>query len=95
MIRFVPRTALLVGFVVTLWAVGGCGGGGGGSHSTGESLVGRYLVLLCHESSAGPRVVTTRAAGLPLEQGAGKPEVHRGDGRWHMAFRPHRERPAA
>src|SRR5262249_42039441 len=33
----------LVGFAVALWAIAGCGGGGGGSHSSGPSLVGRYL----------------------------------------------------
>ena len=65
------------------------------SYATDDYIWAPFLVLLCHESSAGPRVMTTRAARLPLEQGAGEPVVHRGDGRGHMAFRPRRERPAA
>jgi len=65
--------------------------------SVGE-LEGKVALVISTTVSriiSRPAAMTTRAAGLPLEQGAGKPEVHRGDGRGPMAFRPHRERPAA
>jgi len=53
------------------------------------------LVLLCHKSSVRPRLVSARATGLGTEQCPREPVVHRGDRGGDMAFRPHRERPAA
>ena len=53
------------------------------------------LVRLGQKASTPPRLVTTRGARPTVEQGAGEPLVHRGDRGGDMAFRPHRERPAA
>jgi hypothetical protein len=41
------------------------------------------------------RLATTGQARGIREQGTPMEAIHRGDGRRHMAFRPHRERPAA
>ena len=41
------------------------------------------------------RLATTGQARGIREQGTPMEAIHRGDGRGHMAFRPHRERPVA
>jgi signal transduction histidine kinase len=56
---------------------------------------GTGLVLLCHKALVGSRRTTTAATGQMLKQRAGQELVRRGDGRRHMAFRPHRDCPAA
>ena len=53
------------------------------------------LVLLCQKALVGSRRTTTAATGQMLKQRAGQELVRRGDGRRHMAFRPHRDCPAA
>src|SRR5712691_7086182 len=53
------------------------------------------LVLLCYKASSGLRRTSTRPARQSLKQRASQELVRGGDGRQHMAFRPHRECPAA
>ena|SRR5712691_534955 len=59
-----------------------------------EKLIS-LLVLLCYESSSCLRRTTTGTTGQPLKQRTSQELVRGGDGRRHMAFRPHRECPAA
>src|SRR5882724_3847274 len=66
-----------------------------GSADEHRAAGGRLLVLLCYKVSSRFRWTTTGATGQSLQQRAGQEFVRRGDGRRHMAFRPHRECPAA